>query len=97
MGSEQGKPTRTKTEQQIIDGQIAATKTWRRDLDTVLQQLKPPTDRSRERALAITKIQEAIMWLGLDLEEMAGGVSCYKHGYDPSNAEVDPPADGVKL
>lgn len=97
MESEQGKPTRTHTEQQIIDGKINATKHWRKELDVVLQQLRPPTDHSRERSEAITKIQSAIMWLGMDLEEMAGGVSCYEHGYDPSNAKVDLPADGVKL
>ena len=76
---------------------VKFTKQMRLELDAVLQKLKPAAVGSRERALAITKIQEAIMWLGMDLKELAGGVSCYEHGYDPSNATVDPPPDDVKL
>jgi len=76
--------------------EICQTKIFRRKLDEVLQLIRNVSP-SRERALAITKLQEAIMWLGLDLKERAGGVSCYQHGYDPSNAKVDPTPDGVKL
>lgn len=44
---------------------------------------------SREISRAVTKLQEASMWLGLELRRQADGVSCYKHGYDATNAIVD--------
>lgn len=52
-----------------IDTEVIADKELRRDLDAQLQKLKkqPP---SRERALVITKLQEAIMWLGMDLKRL---------------------------
>lgn len=80
-----------------IDEEIKNTKALRRDLDSCLQGMRATLAGSREVSLAITKTQEAIMWLGLNLKELNGGVSCYKHGYDPSNAEVEPVADGVKF
>jgi len=93
--------------QQEIDAAIIEDKQLRQWLDTTLQKLKAMDHKSRERSLAkiqeamrslaATKIQEAIMWLGMDLKELAGGVSCYKHGYDPQSTKVDPPPDGVKL
>lgn len=74
---------------------IKSDKTYRRGLDEILQSLKsePP---SRERALAITKIQEAIMWLGMDLKRL-NEPNPYPHSYDPSSPVVEPTADGLKL
>lgn len=73
-----------------IEEIIADNKTFRRDLDKVLQRIKDVTTldksvtdssgqpakpigyrSSRERSLAITKLQEAIMWLGMDLKAIA--------------------------
>jgi len=76
--------------------EIQRTKAFRLHLDGTLSHIKAASP-SRERALAITKLQEAIMWLGMDLKERAGGVSCYPNSYDPSNAKVDPIPDGLKL
>lgn len=65
------------TEKQIVLTAISDTKQFRKDLDAVLQNLKlasasnnPASNArsSRERNLSITKIQEAIMWLGMDLK-----------------------------
>lgn len=75
---------------------IADTKRYRVELDTVLQKLKTDTRKSRERALAVTKLQEAIMWLGMDLKDL-GAQNPYPNSYNPSNAIVDPTADGLKL
>ena len=61
---------------------VYQTKQWRKDLDECLQSLKRGSDKgftgerapdhpvrsSRERSLAVTKIEEAIMWLGMDLK-----------------------------
>lgn len=75
---------------------IAETKQYRVDLDAVLQRLKADVRKSRERSLVITKLQEAIMWLGMDLKDL-GTPNPYPNSYDPSNAIVDPTADGLKL
>lgn len=76
--------------------QIAASKTLRRDLDVQLQILKALLS-SRERSLSITKLQEAIMWLGMDLKEISAWKNPYPNSYDPSNSVVDKTADGLKL
>lgn len=83
------------------DQQVIADKELRRDTDTIIQRLKamPP---SRERALAITKLQEGVMWLGMDLkrinDETPGTVeNPYPNSKDPSNTKIDPTADGLKL
>ena len=57
---------------------------------------------SRERSLAITKLQEAVMWLGMDLkaigEENPGLVANpYPSSKDPSTPTIEPTADGLKL
>lgn len=77
------------------DIQVRFDKELRRDLDAQLQKLKslPP---SRERALCIQKLQEAIMWLGMDLKEL-NDERPYPTSYDPSSPRVEPTADGLKL
>ena len=77
------------------DEEIIANKQLRKDLDASLQTLKQ-LPATRERALAITKLQEAIMWLGMDNKRL-GNPTPYPHSYDPSNAIVDPTADEINL
>jgi len=77
------------------DAQIIANKELRVSLDGSLQKLKALLS-SRERALSITKIQEAIMWLGMDLKRL-NDTRPYPSSYDTTNAKVEPPADGLKL
>jgi len=63
----------------------------------------PPGHRSsRERSLAVTKIQEAIMWLGMDLkaineEEPGSSPNPYPQSYNPESPSIEPTADGLKL
>ena len=80
---------------------IIADKEARRDGDALIQKLKalPP---SRERALAITKFQEGVMWLGMDLkrindENPGDSPNPYPSSKDPSNIKIEPTADGLKL
>ena len=75
---------------------IAETKQLRKDLDVQLQNLKNAFRQSPERAIAITKLQEAIMWLGMDMKDM-GTESPYPQSYNPQSNIVEPPADGLKL
>lgn len=95
---------------------IAQTKQSRLDLDNALQALRQNADRqftgfrapdhpirsSRERSMAITKIQEAIMWLGMDLkainEESPGAApNPYPSSYDPASPKIEPTSEGLKL
>lgn len=91
---------------------VAQTKRYRRDLDGVLQHLKTdstatPADgqyvrSSRERSIAITKIQEAIMWLGMDLKAMREGgmegcADPYPESKNPESGVIEKTADGLKL
>ncbi len=76
---------------------IRATKAHRKDLDEVLQRIKTDDCVSREKSLAVTKVQEAIMWLGMNLKILNDGVSCYKEGDNPDSPVVEPVADGLKM
>lgn len=71
-------------------------KNWRVALDKTLQEVKNST-KSRERSIVITKLQEAIMWLGMDLKEIGTSPNPYPNSYDPSNTIIDKTADGLKL
>lgn len=75
---------------------IQETKQFRVDLDAVLQRVKVSSRKSRERSLVVTKLQEAIMWLGMDLKDM-NEPNPYPNSYKPENAVVDPTAQGLKL
>jgi hypothetical protein len=77
------------------EANIKESKQLRVEMDAVLQKLKAAPG-SRERALSITKLQEAIMWLGMDLKER-GAANPYPNSYNPANAVVEPTADGMKM
>ncbi len=84
-----------------IEQEIVANKQRRQSIDNETQMVKamPP---SRERSICITKLQEATMWLGMDLKrinELAPD-KCpnpYPNSKDPSNTKIEPTADGLKL
>lgn len=94
---------------------VKITKELQVYLDSILQKLKTASclsvtadfDRlsqraSRERSIAITKLQEAIMWLGMDLKGLKeDGLSDepnpYPESYNPNSGEVAPTAQGLKL
>ena len=76
--------------------EIVANKQLRKDLDAKIQEVKnlPP---SRERSLAITKLQEAVMWLGMDLKRL-NEADPYPSSKDPSTGDkIEPTADGLKF
>lgn len=92
-----------------MEQHIILDKELRRDIDAIIQRLKNasgmntvPARSSRERSLAITKLQEAVMWLGMDLkainDESPGACeNPYPSSKDPSNTKIEPTADGLKL
>lgn len=75
--------------------EIVANKQLRKDLDEKIQQVKD-LPASRERSLAITKLQEAVMWLGMDLKRL-NEADPYPNSKDPSTDKIDPTADNLKL
>ena len=78
-------------EQEVIEN-----KRLRKEIDEKIQQVKnlPP---SRERSLAVTKLQEAVMWLGMDLKRL-GEKNPYPSSKDPATGtKIEPTADGLKL
>lgn len=84
-----------------IDHEIEVNKTLRRDIDARIQELKSEAP-SRERSIAITKLQEAVMWLGMDLkrigDENPGYVANpYPNSKNPDNTVIDKTADNLKL
>lgn len=78
-----------------LEADVKSNKRLRVELDEQLQKLKD-LPRSRERSLAITKLQEAIMWLGMDLKRL-NEPNPYPDSYNPSNAKIESTADGLKL
>lgn len=84
-----------------MEQDIVANKELRRDIDVQIQKVKALSP-SRERSITITKLQEAVMWLGMDLKrinELDPGASPnpYPNSKDPSNTKIEPTADGLKL
>lgn len=75
--------------------EVISNKELRVGLDKYLQTLKD-LPGSRERSLAITKLQESIMWLGMDLKRLNGD-NPYPDSYDPTNTKIAPTADNLKL
>ena len=79
----------------MFENEVKANKHLRKNLDVQLQNLKecPP---SRERSLAITKLQEGIMWLGMDLKRL-NTENPYPDSYNPDNTKIVLPSDNLKL
>lgn len=76
--------------------EVVANKQLRKEIDEKIQEIKklPP---SRERSLAITKLQEGVMWLGMDLKWL-NETNPYPSSKDPSTGnKIEPTADGLKL
>lgn len=85
-----------KKEPYSYEDEVRANKELRKFTDEIIQLVKDcPT--SRERSLAITKLQEGVMWLGMDLKRL-GEQNPYPSSKDPSTGtRIDPTADNLKL
>lgn len=79
-----------------INLEIPKVKQLRKDIDDVIQRVKS-LDGCREVSICITKLQEAVMWLGMDLKRI-GDVNPYPNSKDPSTGtKIDPTADNLKF
>lgn len=79
-----------------INLEIPKVKQLRKDIDDVIQKVKS-LDDCREVSICITKLQEAVMWLGMDLKRI-GDINPYPNSKDPSTGtKIDPTADNLKF
>lgn len=80
----------------MYEEEVMANKRLRQEIDVKIQEVKE-LPCSRERSLCITKLQEAVMWLGMDLKRL-GAPNPYPSSKDPSTGtKIEPTADGLKL
>jgi len=78
------------------EAEVVANKKLRKNIDELIQELKA-LPSSRERSLSITKLQEAVMWLGMDLKRL-GEANPYPSSKDPNTGTViEPTAQGLKF
>ena len=76
--------------------EIQEIKQLRQDADAIIQRIKalPP---SRSTSLSVTKFQEGVMWLGMELKDR-NEPNPYPSSKDASTGDViEPTADGLKL
>lgn len=95
-------PLSDEEKQDIIETEVVKIKTYRRDIDAIIQKIRelPP---SRAKSMAVTKLEEGVMWLGMSLKEindanpgLAGNP--YPSSKDPSTGDkIEPTADGLKF
>ena len=79
-----------------INLEIPKVKQLRKDIDDVIQRVKA-LDGCREVSICITKLQEAVMWLGMDLDRIKS-INSYYNSKDPSTGtKIDPTADNLKF
>lgn len=83
------------TKEERLEKDIKANKQLRVNIDEQLQNLKK-VPGSRERSLAITKLQESIMWLGMDLKRL-NQPNPYPDSYNPENTKIAPTSDNLKM
>lgn len=76
--------------------EIPAIKELRKDIDNIIQRVRN-LDSCRETSICITKLQEAVMWLGMDLKRL-NDTNPYPSSKDPSTGtQIEPTADNLKL
>lgn len=79
-----------------MEKEIIENKRLRKEIDEIIQVVKT-LPGSRERSISITKLQEAVMWLGMDLKRL-GTENPYPSSKNPSTGSIiEPTADDLKF
>lgn len=79
-----------------LEIEVPAIKQLRKEGDDLIQKVKQ-LESCREVSLVITKLQEAVMWLGMDLKRL-NQPNPYPSSKDPNTGTtIEPTADGLKL
>lgn len=76
--------------------EVPAVKQLRKDVDDIIQRVRS-LDGCKETDICITKLQEAVMWLGMDLKRL-NQPNPYPSSKDPSTGvKIEPTADNLKF
>ena len=79
-----------------MEQEIVNIKQLRKDIDDIIQRVCN-LKRCRETSLSITKLEEAVMWLGMDLKRL-NQPNPYPSSKDSSTgSKIEPTADGLKF
>ena len=79
-----------------MEQEIINIKQLRKDIDDIIQRVCD-LERCRETSLSITKLEEAVMWLGMDLKRLNQS-NPYPSSKDPSTgSKIEPTADDLKF
>ena len=79
-----------------LEIEVPAIKKLRKEGDYLIQKVKQ-LEPCREVSLVITKLQEAVMWLEMDLKRLNQS-NPYPSSKDPNTGTtIEPTADGLKL
>lgn len=77
-----------------IKREIPNIKQCRKDIDDVIESVRK-LESCKEVEICITKLQEACMWLGMDLKRL-NDVNPYPSSKDPSTGtKIEPTADNL--
>lgn len=76
--------------------EIVTIKELRKEIDEKIQKVRS-LEPCKEVDLATIKLQEAVMWLGMDLKRL-NAPNPYPNSKDPNTGDkIDPTADGLKF
>ena len=78
-----------------ITKEVPAIKQLRKDTDEIIQRVRE-LEPCRETSLVITKLQEAVMWLGMDLKRL-NQPNPYPESKNPESMRIEHTADGLKM
>lgn len=78
-----------------ITKEVPAIKQLRKDTDEIIQRVRE-LEPCRETSIVITKLQEAVMWLGMDLKRL-NQPNPYPESKNPESMRIEPTADGLKM
>ena len=78
-----------------ITKEVPAIKQLRKDTDDIIQRVRE-LEPCRETSLVITKLQEAVMWLGMDLKRL-NQPNPYPESKNPESMRIESTADGLKM
>lgn len=77
-----------------LEKEIPAIKQLRKDIDSIIDRVRELSP-CRETSICITKLQESVMWLGMDLKRF-NEPNPYPNSKDPNTGTIiDPTADSL--
>lgn len=78
-----------------ITKEVPAIKQLRKDTDDIIQRVRE-LEPCRETSIVVTKLQEAVMWLGMDLKRL-NQPDPYPESKNPNSMRIESTADGLKM